>query len=230
MSASMLLDGGQQPGVGAGLAGAVGGRRRLELGDPRRDPVVVGVHHVEQLAGRRVPGAHQREETGVLAGVVVVQEVHHPEHVLAQCGPAPTSERGTLEHEPGAHQVAPQCGVHDAHHPGVGGFGRERGGHRHIIDATADAGPVVSRLQHHHGRGDAGVVGEREVDVRGAQLRGAGSDGAAQGEQRTPGLLGDAPRRRATPGCRARRAPWPGPPWPRSGRRARRSRATPRSA
>ena len=89
---------------------------------------------------------------------------------------------------------------------------------------------AASVLQHHHGRRDAGVVGERQVDRCDAQVVGAGRGRCrAQLEHRPAGGLRDAPRRRARPVRRAPGAPWPAPPSRRTGRPATRAEGPPRS-
>ena len=59
-------------------------RHRASSLDRWFDPAVVGVHRVEQFAGRRVLGEHQRIQPGVLAVVVFVQEVQHPLQMSAE--------------------------------------------------------------------------------------------------------------------------------------------------
>ena len=74
-------------------------------------------------AGFRV--AHERPQALVLAGVVRVQELHQPHHVLAERPPLPTLRvRLRHHHFPCAKQVAAQGAVHDPHHPRVRGIRR----------------------------------------------------------------------------------------------------------
>ena len=64
--------------------------------------------------------------------------------------------------------------------------------------------------------------------VRDPQLGGPGGDRAGDLERRLAAGRRSAPRRPARTSRPARRAPWPAPPWPRTGRPARRSAAPPR--
>ena len=85
----------------------------------------------------------------------------------------------------------------------------------------AHRSPVAREaLRDDHGRGDAAVVAQRDVPRGDAELRGPAGDRprgppGAGGRARRP-----SPRRRASAGRPGRRAPWPAPPWPRTGRRA----------
>ena len=70
---------------------------------------------------RRVASYDEGVEARVLAGVVVVQELHQPEQVLGERGTtAGSAASGGTEQHPDADEVAAQGRVDDAHHLGVG--------------------------------------------------------------------------------------------------------------
>ena len=84
-SASLrAVDRRQQLAVGARrvVEVALGGGRELVHG--RGDRLVVGVHPLDQRGRLRVASYDERVEPFVLAGVVGVQEAHHPEQVLGE--------------------------------------------------------------------------------------------------------------------------------------------------
>ena len=100
---------------------------------------------------------------------------------------------------------------------------RGRLGGADLLDGVGlDHGATASALGDDDGRGDAGVVGERQVDAatpsssaRAARCRATSGAGGRRRPRRTSASCQCSP-----PG---RRAPWPAPPWPRTGRRARRA-------
>ena len=73
-------------------------RRRFEGGHPRCDRVVVAIHLVEERPRRRVRGPDARPEPAILALVVLVQERHEPQQLVAHGG-APGGGESVLDGE-----------------------------------------------------------------------------------------------------------------------------------
>ena len=85
----------------------------------------------------------------------------------------------------------------------------------------------LSGLEDHDGGGDAGVVGQRDVDAAARRARRPGRHRAADLERGSPvGALTISASCQAIPS--GRRAPWPAPPWRRTGRPATPAAAPPR--
>ena len=103
---------------------------------------------------------------------------------------------------------------------------------RGSADPTASARRSArqrSALADHDGGGDAGVVGQADVDGHDARGRGPGGDGSADDERGRPrSSVTISASCQTSPA--ARRAPWPAPPWPRTGRPARPRAVPPRPA
>jgi hypothetical protein len=96
-------------------------RGLFDRGHARGEGVVVVVHRVEQRAGKRVVRPDTGPQPSVLALVVLVQERHQPDEMLAESHPL-TSGHSSLDSEELARstKVAPQGAVDDPHDTHVG--------------------------------------------------------------------------------------------------------------
>ena len=114
-----------QRGCGVRLSGLGVAAGSLQRRSCLTDRVVLAVHRIDQLGGTGVVGPDDREQPGVLGGVVVVQELHQPHDVGAE-GAQPVCREvlRPLQEQGRPVQVTAQRSVDDGVHPGVDGHGQ----------------------------------------------------------------------------------------------------------